>query len=289
VKLKVVKKAVRSCSFGVFSAQHEARDSVRVGVKHNISSYQQYVVIASCSSSSFLQQPLLGFRSAFAVSEGAERSQVAVFPDPTCSTHSNSKALHHISSLCIRGLRMACTGQAASRFGAPYAALNKVGRSKRGHLDSPGCLFLPTGGNHEGTTSMLSARRRDRKHKHPNAEARLPYSPQFGRQCPQQLRATPSPQSRGAGAGRRCRGGVGGVGGVGRPPAGPDKMCRDQVNVPLEIVSPEDSQAERVKVTLLGAKGSQQVIEVPTDVYILDSAIENNIDLPWSCRGGICG
>jgi hypothetical protein len=66
-------------------------------------------------------------------------------------------------------------------------------------------------------------------------------------------------------------------------------MCRDQVNVPLEIVSPEDSQAERVKVTLLGAKGSQQVIEVPTDVYILDSAIENNIDLPWSCRGGICG
>lgn len=175
---------------------------------------------------------------------------------------------------------MACTGQAASRFGATHAALYQVGRSKSGHLDSPSCRFLPTGWSHEGTISMLSARRRGRKDKHPNAEARLPDSPQFGRQSPKQLRAAPSLQSRGAGAGRRCNC---------QAAAGPDKMCRDQVNVPLEIVSPEDSQAERVKVTLLGAKGSQQVIEVPTDVYILDSAIENNIDLPWSCRGGICG
>eukprot|EP00243_Klebsormidium_subtile_P004797 TRINITY_DN18955_c0_g1_i1.p1 TRINITY_DN18955_c0_g1~~TRINITY_DN18955_c0_g1_i1.p1 ORF type:complete len:139 (-),score=35.77 TRINITY_DN18955_c0_g1_i1:206-622(-) len=54
-------------------------------------------------------------------------------------------------------------------------------------------------------------------------------------------------------------------------------------------VAPEESVAERVKVTLLGAKGSAQVIEVPLDCYILDSAIDNNIDLPWSCRGGICG
>lgn len=73
-----------------------------------------------------------------------------------------------------------------------------------------------------------------------------------------------------------------------RAAQGPDKLCRDQVNVPT-AVAPDESVAERVKVTLLGAKGSAQVIEVPTDVYILDSAIDNDIDLPWSCRGGICG
>ena len=38
------------------------------------------------------------------------------------------------------------------------------------------------------------------------------------------------------------------------------------------------------KVTFQGAKGVSQTIEVPGDTYILDAAVEADIDLPFTCK-----
>ena len=43
------------------------------------------------------------------------------------------------------------------------------------------------------------------------------------------------------------------------------------------------------KITFINElSGLKEVIDIPDDKYILDSAIEQNIDLPFSCRSGAC-
>ena len=43
------------------------------------------------------------------------------------------------------------------------------------------------------------------------------------------------------------------------------------------------------KITFInGLSGLKEVIDIPDDKYILDSACEQNIELPYSCRYGAC-
>ncbi len=43
------------------------------------------------------------------------------------------------------------------------------------------------------------------------------------------------------------------------------------------------------KITFVNElSGLKEVIDIPDDKYILDSAIEQNIDLPFSCKAGAC-
>eukprot|EP00245_Coleochaete_scutata_P006409 TRINITY_DN20834_c0_g1_i1.p1 TRINITY_DN20834_c0_g1~~TRINITY_DN20834_c0_g1_i1.p1 ORF type:complete len:254 (+),score=39.89 TRINITY_DN20834_c0_g1_i1:53-763(+) len=67
------------------------------------------------------------------------------------------------------------------------------------------------------------------------------------------------------------------------------ELCKNLVNVPTKIVDPKESTSEKLTVTFLGAGGARKSLPVPKDVFILDAAIDAGIDLPWSCRGGICG
>ena len=66
-----------------------------------------------------------------------------------------------------------------------------------------------------------------------------------------------------------------------------DKMARTAIDLSKRKLGP--GTAPPVKVTFLGANGQKAVVECPEDQYILDAAIDAGLELPYTCRGGICG
>mmetsp|Transcript_7794 Transcript_7794/g.28796 ORF Transcript_7794/g.28796 Transcript_7794/m.28796 type:complete len:198 (-) Transcript_7794:134-727(-) len=51
----------------------------------------------------------------------------------------------------------------------------------------------------------------------------------------------------------------------------------------------ESTSQETSKIIIVGAKGAEQVVYCPTDMYILDAATDAGVDLPFTCKAGICG
>jgi 2Fe-2S type ferredoxin len=66
-----------------------------------------------------------------------------------------------------------------------------------------------------------------------------------------------------------------------------DKMARNSIDLSKRKL--EKGTGEPVNVTFLGAGGQEVVVQCPEDQYILDAAIDAGLELPYTCRGGICG
>lgn len=68
--------------------------------------------------------------------------------------------------------------------------------------------------------------------------------------------------------------------------AADDGFCRDKVNL---AKAPFKSEGKVYKLSFLGVGDQKMVVECPDDSYILDAAEQAGLDLPATCRGGICG
>ena len=66
-----------------------------------------------------------------------------------------------------------------------------------------------------------------------------------------------------------------------------DKMARNSIDLSKRKIG--KGIAAPVKVTFLGANESSATVDCPSDQYILDAALDNGLELPFTCRGGICG
>jgi ferredoxin len=86
--------------------------------------------------------------------------------------------------------------------------------------------------------------------------------------------------SRGAASARRPRRATA------APPRADDAMCRDMVNGPR--AGPADVAGASV-VVFLGAGGASVEVSAPKGEYILDAGLAAGLELPFTCRGGICG
>jgi 2Fe-2S type ferredoxin len=62
--------------------------------------------------------------------------------------------------------------------------------------------------------------------------------------------------------------------------------CRDKIG---GAKAPFKSAGAVFKVTFLGLGDQKVVIDCPDNSYILDAADKAGVDLPATCRGGICG
>lgn len=62
-------------------------------------------------------------------------------------------------------------------------------------------------------------------------------------------------------------------------------FCRDKVSSPAGSVTVDGTS----KITFLGAGGQSVTVECSKSSYILDAGLEAGLELPFTCRGGICG
>eukprot|EP00891_Asterochloris_glomerata_P005317 jgi/Astpho2/5317/Aster-05871 len=62
-------------------------------------------------------------------------------------------------------------------------------------------------------------------------------------------------------------------------------MCKDMVNTRTQRTASEGTAT----ITFLGAEGQEMSVNCPKDQYILDAGLDSGLELPYTCRGGICG
>ncbi|OUS45173.1 ferredoxin I [Ostreococcus tauri] len=71
---------------------------------------------------------------------------------------------------------------------------------------------------------------------------------------------------------------------------GADKTARDAIDLSKRKISSEtDDKGAAVTVSFLGANDSRVDVTCGSNQYILDAGLEAGIEIPFTCRGGICG
>ena len=65
-----------------------------------------------------------------------------------------------------------------------------------------------------------------------------------------------------------------------------DGFCRDKIGTPTGPASAAEGTAT---VVFLGAGGQAVEVECPKANYVLDAGLDAGLELPFTCRGGICG
>ena len=69
-----------------------------------------------------------------------------------------------------------------------------------------------------------------------------------------------------------------------------DKFARDAIDLSKrKIASAGEDLGDKVTVTFLGAGDSRVDVECGSNQYILDAGLDAGIEIPFTCRGGICG
>lgn len=71
-------------------------------------------------------------------------------------------------------------------------------------------------------------------------------------------------------------------------PRAADKFCRDVVSTRKDKASIVDGDSDAA-VTFVGAGGKEITISCKKSEYILDAGLEAGLELPYTCRAGICG
>ncbi|MRG49106.1 2Fe-2S iron-sulfur cluster binding domain-containing protein [Chitinophaga sp. SYP-B3965] len=61
------------------------------------------------------------------------------------------------------------------------------------------------------------------------------------------------------------------------------------INTEAKIARIQIPQDTSIKQVLLQVKGKEQVLEVPGNESILHAALRQDVHLPYSCKGGVCG
>lgn len=61
------------------------------------------------------------------------------------------------------------------------------------------------------------------------------------------------------------------------------------VNTEAKIARIQIPQDTSIKHVLLNMKGKEQILEVPGNESILHAALRQDVHLPYSCKGGVCG
>ena len=68
-----------------------------------------------------------------------------------------------------------------------------------------------------------------------------------------------------------------------------DKMARDAIDLSKRKLPSDASSEETFTVTFLGANDSRIDVPCGSDQYILDAGLDAGLEIPFTCRGGICG
>jgi len=69
-----------------------------------------------------------------------------------------------------------------------------------------------------------------------------------------------------------------------------DKMARDAIDLSKrKLPTDADDLGDTVTVSFLGANDSRIDVECGSNQYILDAGLDAGLEIPFTCRGGICG